>query len=549
MLITDIVNVTITIQDRVPATSNFGVPLLLGHVPGTVDPAVFGVKSYPADLAGLASLVTDGIPTTSWIYGAASVICAQSPHCATFAIGARRVTTGLRNSITVAGTWVSGNACSAEVFLDGVSLGVCNAVVDADPTPVEIALSLQGLIHAKTGVSATVVSGATTLYVSPDSPESRISITVAKTSTSGTVATAEAPILQKLTLACATTPTIGARYSFGLSIGLGTVTTIAHTTTAGQVAADVLDALYTLAVAAGATVAKVGAPTTALEITSATAATRVYLNAYTANLTVTDGSVDAGVTTDLTAAAVAGVDFYGVLVDSNSAAEIQAAATWCEANNKLLGTLSLDSGNYAPASTADVAYLLNAAARNNCYLFATRDSKGLGEAALMGRQFALNPGASTWALKGLSGPLPDAWSATESGALHTKKAVTYSTVRGLNLTSDGWAPSGRFLDITHGNAWLKDQLETAIVTTVANQEKVDNDDIGRGLVKGALGGVMANAQARKLISGGWVVTVPTYADVTNTPANRIARLLEGITITCTLLGALHKYTISVTESV
>jgi hypothetical protein len=553
-VLSDVVTVTLTVQDSVPSTANFGMPILVGHVPAAIVPAVFGVKKYTADLAGLASLRTDlGVTYGStWIYLTAQTIASQSPHCAEFCVAARPHEGGKVLRVTLGGTPVENDTVTATCYLDGVQVGSpVVATADATPTLNEMAVALVAGITALTGIDSTIgATGASWFEIVPTSSTNKVSALVVENSSAITVATLD--VWQDLSLTVSTPLGIGERYAVNVSVGGAAATECAYVTTAGNVQADVLDALYTLLVAAGVDTTKIGATTTSLKLRSGTANTRVFFSGYgrTSNVSIADNSLDLGISADLDAAALGGQDFFGVLIDETSKASLVQAATWCESAGKLNLGLSTDDAAVNPSETTDVLSTLSGANRHYTGTFVSRDTLGMANVALIARLFSQNPGSSTYFGKELSGPTPDVWSATASGAIKIKKGLEYASLRGVSLTMSGRAASGRFLDITHGNSWLKYQLENAAIIVIANAEKVPNTAVGRGMLEAAWCGVMSEAEAPAygFVAPGWVVRVPPVSDPTNTPTNRVNRFLAGSTVTCTLSGALHSFELAGTEA-
>jgi hypothetical protein len=553
--ITDIVTVMVQIADQVASTPNFGVPLLLSHIPVAASPAAFGVRSYTADSAGLTSLATDigaGYATT-WAYLAAQRLCAQSPHCATFAVAARQHVAGSRFRVDVSGSLAENDVTTCTITLDGVALTQASSTADATPTAAECVTDLLddiALLEGVTGVVDEDDDGA--FYLDVDAAASRMAVVVA-TSGSAVITATDVSVLQDLSLTVAA-PTIGTKYGVYVSIGGAATTSCEYVAESGDVEADVLDAHYTLLVAAGCTVTKVGSPTESLRITSTTTNGRVYFAGAgrTSNVYITDNSPDVGIGGDLDTALASGVDWFGILADNNGAAEIAQGAVWAEANERLFCAQPTDDACWDPASTTDIAYVADAAGYNFTALYPTRSTLSMANVAQMGKMFAYNPGYATWHAKSLTGVTADVFSGTASGAIKTKHCIEYGTLKQIDMTVNGWAVSGRFIDITHGNAWMVSELQRAGVMVQANNVKVPNNATGRSLIKSALMAVMRLAESPAygfVDPGSTVVNVPVVGDSTDTSANRILRLLAGTTITCLLQGAIHSFTLVVNESV
>jgi hypothetical protein len=305
----------------------------------------------------------------------------------------------------------------------------------------------------------------------------------------------------------------------------------------GDVLADIIDDLITdLGAVAGLTITDNATDFTIAPTTPG--AVRVHIK-DAVGITVDDTSADAGVATDLAAAVILDSDWYGLLIDSNSGAEIAAAAAWATSNSKLFGALSVDSDN--TTASDGVAYDLQQLTNHYAYVLVSRDSDGQGEAGIMGRQFSRTPGSSTWAHKAITGQTPDAWTATEFANLRANGAMVYVNDQGVKHTYDGAACSGRYLDITRGIDWLKARIREAVLTQIVNVEKVPYTQTGIGLVESAIYGVLSLAESNGLLASGWTVTTPELSTISTT--NKANRLLPDVKFTGTLQGAIQTVTI------
>lgn len=330
--------------------------------------------------------------------------------------------------------------------------------------------------------------------------------------------------------------TAGKRVLFTLEY-LGTEHEVDVTIQTGDAAADIIDDI----------VSDLGT-ITGLTITDASTKLTIALTAPGAahfhvkdvvGLTLDDTTADAGIAADLAAAIILDSDWYGLLLDSNSAAEILLAATWALANDKLAAFLSVDSDN--TTASDGIAFDLGALTNHNAVVLVTRDSNGQGDAGIMGRQFSRTPGSSMWAHKAISGQTPDAWTATEFANLRNNGALVYVTDQGVNHTYDGAACSGRFADITRGIAWLRARIRAAVLAQIVNVEKIPYTQAGIGIVESAIYGVLSLAQSNGLLASGWTVTSPELSTISS--ANKANRILPDIKFAATLAGAIQTVTI------
>lgn len=336
----------------------------------------------------------------------------------------------------------------------------------------------------------------------------------------------------------------GALQYFEIGTG-GAFTVISRENGPGETAADIAAALALLA--GDVTGIDTAFDTTdTFTITPAVAGNRIYIRNASRHLVVDDPSADAGIATDLAAAALEDHDFFGFVIDSTSGAEIAAAAEWAESNARMFLALSTDSDILA-APTTDVASALKAANYHFTAVCFSRDARGALDAGLLGRQLSRDPGSSTFANKTISGVAVDNLTATEQGNARSKNALTYTNVKGLSLTFDGRAASGRFLDITHGIEWLKARIGERILRVIANVEKVPFTDAGVALLEAEVRAQLTDAEARGLIAAGWTVTAPKVSEVS--PLNKAERLLPDLKFAAVLQGAVHKVIVDGSVSV
>jgi hypothetical protein len=250
---------------------------------------------------------------------------------------------------------------------------------------------------------------------------------------------------------------------------------------------------------------------------------RMYLKNTPPYLTVKDGSPDAGIATDLAAALAEDSDFYGVLIDSTSEAEANAALAWCQANGKLFHGLTNDSDTLT-SSTTDVASDALAGLFSYGKIWFSRDMPGQFAAAIMGRQFSRNPGSTTWENQPLTGIVADALTSTELGHAIAKNLGVYVTYGGSTAATFNTASaSGRFLDITRDSDWLKANAQADIFRYLLNQEKVPFTQPGIDGVENVVRARFTIAEDNGVLDAGWTITLPTIDQID--PADKALRQL------------------------
>lgn len=332
--------------------------------------------------------------------------------------------------------------------------------------------------------------------------------------------------------------TVGKVYSVGVRGTDGTVVTLSYTVVTSDTAAEIIDGLIASGTPTGVTMTD---NTTDMDLTPTVAGTRFHLSNIDPALTVLDESTSGDIAADLALAIAADADFYGVLVDTNEKSELVAAAAWCATNKRILMGLTLDSEVANSGVSNDVVSTI--AATNNHYavLCFTYDHDGYFNAAWLAKQFAKDPGSSTWANQQLSGPTVDNFSATVHANVRNKGAQTYETYKGLSFVTPGKALSGRFIDITRGSDWLASIIQGALIAFLVNNEKTKFTDKGIGLIDGVVRGQLALGADADFIERDYEVFVPAAADISI--ADKTNRELNGISFQANLSGAIHTATI------
>ncbi len=260
------------------------------------------------------------------------------------------------------------------------------------------------------------------------------------------------------------------------------------------------------------------------------------------NLSIKDMTADpaTGIATDLAAIRAYDGDWYGLALDSNSEAEILAAAPWAETQNILLFVTTSDTEAKSGLVSNDVVSDLETAGYHNTVSMWHQKPSQYAAAAWMGRMFPTAPGQATWANKSLVGVDKTPLSDTERGVLKGKNCNYYVDVKGVGFTLDGRAASGRYIDITRGMDWFDARTVERIVAMLANNDKIAYTDKGIELPRAQVEAQILEGIGVTLIDGDspWSVTVPKVANIN--PNDRTARTLPDLKYAFVLQGAVHK---------
>jgi hypothetical protein len=330
--------------------------------------------------------------------------------------------------------------------------------------------------------------------------------------------------------------TEGAVYTFDLTYA-GVTSTITYTVGASATVNIICDAVEILIDAsaagiAGAAVAPDNATATKLTFTGATPGEPVIISgANPVMIKILDTSADAGIATDLAAAAL-DHSFYGFVIDSFAESENNAAAVWAEANSKIFLAGSGDSTNIVDAAGTGVAQDFLTAAYNRSTVATNGVGMSNAHAAALGRQIAMAPGTSSAAYKALTGVDPGTLRASHIANAKGKNILLYALNGGSGETFFGKMASGRAIRIQHALDLLDARIREAVHNTFLSNEFVPMSDEGFALQEGAVRGVLSAFLADKIILPGFTVTVPKVATISD--ADKVAGKLSNLRFACVM---------------
>lgn len=350
---------------------------------------------------------------------------------------------------------------------------------------------------------------------------------------------------QQVTLTVGATVTVGDIYTFDVRApNGGTVTAISYTAQTGDTATLVATAIAAL----------VNAIT---DLSAASVAAVITVDADNTNemwqfegidetqILFEETTADSSLATEVGQIDTLYPDWYELnLADCPSKARITALAAWIETKEKIFGATTYDGINLDPASTTSVMYALNAASYNRTFTMMSGDQNSRAASTWAGNRLPIDPGASTWAYKELSGTIVDSWTTTAQTAMADVAGNYYITVGGLPVTIDGRMASGEWIDAIRGRDWLTARMREAVFGLLANAPKIPYTDKGAEAVATTMNGVLQEGVAQGYLAADPApfVTVPLVADVSD--ANKIARILPDVYFEATLAGAIHAVTIN-----
>jgi hypothetical protein len=255
---------------------------------------------------------------------------------------------------------------------------------------------------------------------------------------------------------------------------------------------------------------------------------------------IADETADPGIEADLNAILAADGEWYGLLLDSQGAAEILAAAPWAEANRKLFASQTSDSDCLDGDEDEDVMSAVEAAGYVcTAVMFCPEVALHWRAAAWMGDRFPADPGSDTWAYKTLAGVPFYTLSDTARAVVEAKHGNHYLELLGVGSTYPGWTGAGEWIDITRGLHWLRARLGERLAGLFLGSEKVEFDDSGIDRVLSVVRAQLNEAVRVKLIAKTppYSLTAPKVEDVDE--ADRAARHLPGVAFGARVAGAIH----------
>jgi hypothetical protein len=271
-------------------------------------------------------------------------------------------------------------------------------------------------------------------------------------------------------------------------------------------------------------------------------------------LELSDVTADPGIAMDLSAIlnATPPGSWYGIGLDSNSSAEIQATAAWAESNGAhIFFTNNSDFGDWQSSSTTDVFAELQSHSYTRTFcLFSGTQLLSFSGCAAMGKFLPQNPGSQTLAYKTLAGVPADNLTETIQSNIANKNGNYYVPIAGINVISGksggGISGAGEFIDIVWGIDWLQSSIQIDVFALLAGSLKVPYTDLGVAMIKSVI---------QKDLN---LATTPQYNFLSSNPAPTVsapkvgdvdipdvaARNLPNVSFQGTLAGAIHTLQIS-----
>jgi hypothetical protein len=169
-------------------------------------------------------------------------------------------------------------------------------------------------------------------------------------------------------------------------------------------------------------------------------------------------------------------------------------------------------------------------------------------AALAGEASGLNPGGFTYKNLILNGIEPMKFTETELKEIHDKNGLTFVQKAGDNVTSEGKAMSGEYIDIIDSKDWVISQIVYRTQKLLNTLPKVPYDNVGITLLENVCLTVLKEAAGMGMIAydeNGRYLYTTDYALRSETDAtDRVERKYIGGKFSFELAGAIHTITVN-----
>lgn len=329
-------------------------------------------------------------------------------------------------------------------------------------------------------------------------------------------------------------------YSVDVTLPDGTVETVTYTSDASATVAEItaglasaIDALTGVAASDQTTFIRVTA-SSASDYFAVTVDDKSLLRAQQTH-------ADPGIATDLAAIKLENDSWYGLTLTTQGAAEIAAAATWVESNNKLMFQASQD-GDIIVAGSGDIASTVKTAAQNRTTIIFCSDPTKHAGAGMMGVGFPLDPGSVTWANRTLASVPVESLTATNITQMVAKNCNYFTDygATGVSLIRNGKVASGEWIDFIRDRDWYENLLQTEVLSVMVNNDKVPFTDRGIAMIEAAVRSATERAIASGFLAEGTdSYIVPKASDVSS--VDRANRTLGStpIKVSARVAGAIH----------
>ena len=217
--------------------------------------------------------------------------------------------------------------------------------------------------------------------------------------------------------------------------------------------------------------------------------------------------------------------WYALTAETQVVAEQEALSDTIQAMDKIYGLSSADT--VAPTTgITDIGYKLNAKSASRTFgVYSGTAATEYPEAAWIGSQLAVTPGANDWDFKRANGVTRSILSSTQVVNLRAKSWNFYRRKGGVDIFQDGNMFDTKPIDVQIGKDWLKARLQEGIYFRIINSLKIPMTDPGLLIVENEIRAVCSLAESNGLIDSGWTISTPPVLSI---PATLRAQRAAGV---------------------
>lgn len=144
------------------------------------------------------------------------------------------------------------------------------------------------------------------------------------------------------------------------------------------------------------------------------------------------------------------------------------------------------------------------------------------DTALVGAVATKTVGSCTWKFKELEGITPEDLTTQERAGIENSHCIAYIQVDGRNETAEGFSMSGEYIDLLHGEIWVKVNVGNELQRLLQENDKVPYDATGISMVSARINYVLDLAWKQGIIQTNDDTSKGMY-EVTTTPRSAQSR--------------------------
>ena len=225
-------------------------------------------------------------------------------------------------------------------------------------------------------------------------------------------------------------------------------------------------------------------------------------------------------------------DWFFLLSNTQTDAEITQLATWAAANDKLY---------FASTANKTLGTTLN---NDNVALMVHTAPATYPASAWVGACAPKPVGSFTWTFKTLNNIDPvTTYTDTDIQNIHNANASTYIKEGGVNITSHGVTTSGEYIDVIQSQYFLQSLMTANIFDLLVSEDKIPFTTKGIAQVASKVEETLREAYEQGIIADDkdgnpiYSVIVPDIDDISDTDKSN--RRLPNVSWTCTIAGAVE----------